>query len=409
MRWASDNQAGVAVRVQTDGRGEAAMKILFVTECYHPVRNGVVAVVDILTEQLRRRGHEVMVVAPEHPKAGPDPEGVVRIPSLPNPFYPDYPAAVPWSRQLSQVFETFKPDIVHTHSFMWLSRFALRHAQRLGIPVVTTFHTLVTEYLHYAPVPRWISLPFIARWVSSFCNKCQVVVIVSPIAEPLLRSFGVKTPIEFIPTGVDAEQFGRGNGFRVRKELGIPSTATVLLYVGRIAKEKNIAFLLEALSPVLAERLRTYLVLVGDGPEMEAMKAKAKSLPGGERIIFAGSRPRSEVPDFHAAADIFVFASVTEMQGLALTEAMMAGLPVVVVGEGGIRYFVKDGEVGFVVPHDKGEFAKAVRTLLDKPHLRMAMAERAREFAMRTFSLAGCLDKLEALYQRVLAKAAEHV
>jgi glycosyltransferase involved in cell wall biosynthesis len=385
------------------------MRILFVSECYHPVRNGVVAVIDILTEQLKKRGHEVVIVTPKHPKAKGDPEWVVRVPSLPNPFYPDYPAAIPWARQLRQVIDTFKPDIVHIHSFMWLSRFALRHAQKRSIPVVTTFHTLVTEYLHYAPVPRWISLPFVARWVESFCNKCQVVIIVSPIAEPLLRSFGVRTPIEFIPTGIDAEQFGKGNGFRVRKELGIPATASVLLYVGRIAKEKNIAFLLEALSPVLAERLRTYLVLVGDGPEMAAMKAKAKSLPGGERIIFVGSRPRSEIPDFHAAADIFVFASVTEMQGLALAEAMMSGLPVVVVGEGGIRYFVKDGEVGFVVPRDKIGFANAVRTLLDKPHLRMAMAERARMFAMQTFSLSSCVDRLESLYQKVLAKEFERV
>ncbi len=385
------------------------MRILFVSECYHPVRNGVVAVIDILTEQLKKRGHEVVIVAPKHPKSEGDPEWVVRVPSLPNPFYPDYPAAIPWARQLPQAIDSFKPDIVHTHSFMWLSRFALRHAQKRSIPVVTTFHTLVTEYLHYAPVPRWISLPFVARWVESFCNKCQIVIIVSPIAEPLLRSFGVKTPIEFIPTGIDAEQFGKGNGFRVRKELGIPATASVLLYVGRIAKEKNIAFLLEALSPVLAERLGTYLVLVGDGPEMAAMKAKAKSLPGGERIIFVGSRPRSEIPDFHAAADIFVFASVTEMQGLALAEAMMSGLPVVVVGEGGIRYFVKDGEVGFVVPHDKIGFANAVRTLLDKPHLRMAMAERARMFAMQTFSLSSCVDRLESLYQKVLAKEFERV
>ncbi len=385
------------------------MKILFVSECYHPVRNGVVAVIDTLTEQLRKRGHEVVIVAPKHPKASNDPEGVVRVPSLPNPFYPDYPAAIPWARQLPQVIEAFKPDIVHTHSFMWLSRFALQHARRYGIPVVTTFHTLVTEYLHYAPFPRWISLPIVAKLVASFCNECRVVIIVSPIAETLLRSFGVKTPIEFIPTGVDADQFGRGDGFRVRKELGIPSTASVLLYVGRIAKEKNVAFLLEALSPLLAERPRTYLVLVGDGPEMTTMKRKAKILPGGERIIFAGSRPRSEIPNFHAAADIFVFASVTEMQGFALAEAMMAGLPVVVIGEGGIKHFVKEGEFGFVVPHDKVSFANAVGTLLDKPHMRMAMAERAREFAMQTFSLSSCLDKVEALYQKVLAKAINRV
>jgi hypothetical protein len=98
------------------------MRILFVSECYHPVRNGVVAVIDILTEQLKKRGHEVVIVTPKHPKAKGDPEWVVRVPSLPNPFYPDYPAAIPWARQLRQVIDTFKPDIVHTHSFMWLSR-----------------------------------------------------------------------------------------------------------------------------------------------------------------------------------------------------------------------------------------------------------------------------------------------
>ncbi len=385
------------------------MRVLFVTECYHPVRNGVVAVIDTLTEQLRRRGHEVMIVAPYHPRAGQDSEGVVRVPSLPNPFYPDYPAAIPWLRSLSQVMDTFRPDIVHTHSFMWLSRFALSHARRRQLPVVTTFHTLVTEYLHYAPVPRWISEPFIVRWVTSFCNACRVVIIVSPLAESLLRSFGVTAPIEFIPTGVDEEQFGKGNGFRIRKELGIPPAATVLLYVGRIAKEKNIAFLLEAVAPLLAERPRLYLVLVGDGPELNAMRMKAKSLPGGERILFVGSRPRTEIPDFHAAADIFVFASVTEMQGLAVTEAMMAGLPVVAVGQGGIKFFVKDGEVGFLVPHNRAAFADAVRTLLDKPHLRMAMAERARMFARQTFSLTACLERLESVYYRVLAKATETV
>ncbi len=385
------------------------MRVLCVTECYHPVRNGVVAVVDILTEQLRRRGHSVAIVAPHHPQAPPDPEGVTRIPSLPNPFYPDYPAAVPWSPRLGQLFQSFQPEVVHAHSFMWLSRFALREAKRRKIPVVMTFHTLVTEYLHYAPVPRWISIPFITRWVASFCNACEAVIIVSPIAEPLLRSFGVTVPIEFIPTGVDAEQFGKGDGFRIRKELGIPPSATVLLYVGRIAKEKNVAFLLDAVSPLLAERPRLYLVLVGSGPEQAVMQAKAKQLSGGDRILFVGSRPRSEIPDFHAAADLFVFPSTTEMQGLAVTEAMMSGLPIVAIGEGGIRYFVKDGETGFLVPHNKRAFAEAVRTLLDKPHLRMAMGERARTYALQTFSLTACLDRLEAVYQKVLAKVEKPV
>ncbi len=382
------------------------MRIAFVTECYHPVRNGIVSVVDTLTEQLQKREHKVLIIAPNHPQAGKDAPWVVRVPSLPNPFYPDYPAAAPWSRQLPQALDAFKPDLVHTHSFMWLSRLALKGAKRRGIPVVTTYHTLVTEYLHYAPTPRWLSKRFVAHWSASFCNACEAVVIVSPLAEPLLRSFGVTRPIQFIPTGVDADQFGKGDGFRIRKELGIPTVATVLLYVGRIAKEKNISFLLDALAPVLAERPRTYLVLVGDGPEMAAMKAKAEKMPGGERVLFVGSRPRTEIPDFHAAADGFVFASVTEMQGLAVTEAMMSGLPIVAVGEGGIRFLVKDGEIGFLTPQDKIGFANAVRTLLDKPHLRMAMGERARAYARRAFSLDACTDKLEAVYRRTLADVA---
>lgn len=379
------------------------MRIAFVTECYRPVRNGIVTVIETLTAGLQQRGHEVLIVAPHHPRAEKDESQVVRVPSVPNPFYPDYPAAVPFAPQLTRALDDFRPDIVHTHSFMWLCRFALRYARKRGIPVVTTYHTLVTEYLHYAPLPRWLSRRFIAYWSASFCNACAVVVVVSPLAETLLRSFGVKVPIEFIPTGIDAERFSHGDGYRVRKSLGIPMTASVLLFIGRIAKEKNIAFLLDAVAPIFAERPRTYLVLVGDGPELAAMQAKARRLVSGERILFVGSRPYQEIPHFLAAADVFVFASVTEMQGLAVCEAMMAGLPVVVVGEGGVRYFVKDGETGFVVPHDAIGFANAVRTLLDKPHLRMAMAERARQYARQFLSVAACLDRLEQLYHQVFA------
>lgn len=372
-----------------------------VTECYHPVRNGVVTVVDTLASGLKERGHEVLLIAPDHPSHPADPPSVVRVPSFHNPFYPDYPAAKPWSPTLSRVLEEFRPDVVHTHSFMWLSRFALKQARKRGIPVVTTYHTLVTEYLHYAPVPKGLAHRFIAYWSASFCNACQFVIVVSPLGEELLRSFGVTAPIEFIPTGIDGDQFAQGDGYRVRKSLGIPMHATVLLYVGRIAKEKNVAFLLEALAPVLAEHPRTYLVLVGDGPEMTTMQTKAKAMAGGERVLFVGSRPRHEIPDFLAAADVFVFASVTEMQGLSVCEAMMAGLPIVAVGEGGVRYYLRDGETGFVTPLDKIGFANAVRTLLNKPHLRIAMAERARAFALRHFSLNACLDRLEQVYRRV--------
>ncbi len=377
------------------------MRVAMVTECYHPVRNGIVTVLDTIASGLRERGHEVLVIAPDHPSRPVDPPFVVRVPSLPNPFYPDYPAAKPWSPVVGQALDEFRPDVVHIHSFMWLSRFALKQARKRGIPVVTTYHTLVTEYLHYAPVPKGLAHRFVAYWSASFCNACQFVIVVSPLGEELLRSFGVTTPIAFIPTGIDADRFGQGDGYRVRKSLGIPMHGTVLLYVGRIAKEKNIAFLLDALGPVLAERPRTYLVLVGDGPEMVTMQAKAKEMRGGERILFVGSRPRDEMPDFFAAADIFVFASVTEMQGLAVCEALMAGLPVVAVGEGGIRYYLRDGEVGFVTPHDPLGFANAVRALLDKPHLRMAMAERARAFALRHFSLDTYLDRLEQVYRQV--------
>jgi len=391
------------------GQVMATMRIAMVTECYHPVRNGIVSVIDTLVVGLRERGHEVLVIAPDHPSRPADPPFVVRVPSLPNPFYPDYPAAKPWSPVLRRALDEFRPEVVHTHSFMWLSRFALKQARKRGIPVVTTYHTLVTEYLHYAPVPKWLAHRFVAHWSASFCNACQCVIVVSPLGEKLLRSFGVTTPIEFIPTGIDADRFGQGDGYRVRKSLGIPMHGAVLLYVGRIAKEKNVAFLLDALTPVLAERARTYLVLVGDGPEMAAMQAKAKGMAGGERILFVGSRPREEIPDFFAAADIFVFASVTEMQGLSVCEALMAGLPVVAVGEGGVRYYLRGGETGFVTPLDKVGFANAVRALLDKPHLRMAMAERARSLALQQFSVTACLDRLERVYRQVMVASPTRV
>jgi glycosyltransferase involved in cell wall biosynthesis len=148
------------------------------------------------------------------------------------------------------------------------------------------------------------------------------------------------------------------------------------------------------------------IMLVGDGPEMAAMKAQAKTFRCSERILFVGSRPRYEVPDFHAALDVFVFPSITDMQPLAVVKAMLSGLPIVAIGEAGIPFIVKDGETGFLTPQDTIGFANSVRTLLDKSYLRIAMGERARQYAMLNFSTDACTDKLETVYRRVLAEEA---
>ncbi|MCX7777822.1 MAG: glycosyltransferase [Armatimonadetes bacterium] len=383
---------------------QQGLRVAIFSECYRPTRNGVVSSVETFREHLSKLGCHVKVFAPSYPGYDETDEDVHRFPSFCFTTYVEYPIAIPLAIEPWRKLGQFAPHIVHVHSVFWLTRFAGYWAKRRRIPLVLTYHTLVTEYLHYVPLPKTLARMLAIKLSKDFCNMCDLVIVPSPAVIPILRSYGVKTEIVPLPTGVEIESFQGGDGASIRKQYGIPQDAIVLLYAGRIGLEKNIEFLLKATSIVLREYENTYLLLVGPGPYLSRAMRTASSLNCSHRIIFAGGHPRERMRDFYASADVFVSASLTETQGLSIAEAMAAGLPCVAINAHGVSWAFEDGVHGFLSPNDKRAFAERVRWLISNRALRKRMGDAARKHVEENLSPSSIAMRLLQLYRSLLCE-----
>lgn len=348
------------------------MHIAFFTNFYHPVVNGVVRSVASFRKVLMEQGHNVFVFAQSDETYKDAEPFIFRYPSLPLPLPGDIPAALPVSPFVDQLLPALKLDVIHTHHPILLGQTAARKAAELDLPLIFTFHTQYWEYTHYVPFPQEAIQEFlknaIHRWLKEFMQKCQHIVIPSEsIKEILVRNYGLEEHFTVIPTGTDLEPYRCADWEALRREKGWQEE-TVLISVGRLAPEKNWDTLLHAFASVNARHQGLRLVLIGDGPAKETLEALAAELGITEHVTFTGSLPFDDVPCHLKAADIFVFASVTETQGLVTIEAMAAGLPVVAVNGSGTRDIVEHGKQGLLVENDADALAKGIEQILSNPH-----------------------------------------
>lgn len=377
------------------------MHIGLFTDSYLPRQSGVVRAVEVTVRSLRRRGHRVSVIAPRYPRFTDTDPGVYRFPSISPPRYPDFPLAVPFSTAHLHAIQELQLDLVHTHSPFLLGGVGLWAARVLHRPVIFTYHTLYTEYAHYAPVLGEVTRPLIVAFTTAYCNRCDRVLASVPSLAVLLRQHGVRVPIDVVPSaGVEPSEFDGVPAGRMRKHFGIPEEAALLIFVGRLGKEKGIPLLLAALTALPPS---VWLLIVGDGPERASLGTCAERLGVASRVVFAGAQEHARVVEALATSDLFVFPSRTETLGLALLEAMAAGRAVVAVAAGATVDLVRDGENGRVVPPDPRAFAEAVRDLLGNAERRAAMAARARVVA-GTFAQEQVTDRLIAAYEAAIAE-----
>jgi glycosyltransferase involved in cell wall biosynthesis len=269
--------------------------------------------------------------------------------------------------------------VLHTQHPWFLGILAARLAQRDGLPLVATYHTLYNHYGHYVFfLPKPAASGLLEWWLPEYHNRCDCVIVPSKATEESLRSFEVTSRIEVIPTGAPIPSIEARDARAkadARKRFGIPQDAPLLLYVGRLAVEKNIELVLEAFQLIAGDFPTARLLVVGTGPHEETCKQAAEAMEAGDRIHFSGAIPRDELDPVFATADLFVFGSSTETQGLVIAEARAVGTPSVVVNQGGASENVRHGEDGFVVPPEAGSFAEAVRTVLGSAEVRARMSE----------------------------------
>lgn len=369
------------------GTRTTAMRIGMFSECYEPVRNGVTTSVHTLVTQLRKRGHRVILVAPHYAAHRDQSPFVLRVPSLQTWLNKDYPIAYPFYPRLLKQFGRLRPDIMHSHNPFFVGMLAARLAHQHGVPLVSTYHTLYQHYAHYVFfLPDAAVQRLLRWWLPEYYNRCAHVIVPSEVARQNLLSYGVRTPITVIPTAVplpSPSDISPEACRAARAQWDIPEDCPLLLYVGRLAQEKNVELVLEAFSDVWRGYPEARLLLVGGGPHLENLRRRASELPGADHIIFAGPMAHEELPPIFASADLFVFASTTETQGLVMAEARAAGTPCVVARGGGASETVTDGEDGLVVEPQRDVFAEAIRSLLaDRERLRR-LKEGCRQNARR--------------------------
>lgn len=383
------------------------MRVAIFTESYEPIVNGVSVCVRTLRDELICRGHDVFVFAAAF-KGHDDARGdVFRFPSFHTVLMPDYPFPVPYSPRLRETFESLKLDIVHTQTPFLLGMMGARWARQYGVPLVSTNHTLYTEYSHYVPVrPKALTRAFLIRLMRWYYSGCDAVVVPSGPVEKILRSFGVRTRVEVIKTGVvSAAPLAPEDRVRVRQSYGVAEDGFLLLYVGRIAREKNLTMLLRAFAAVSDRHPNTRLVLVGGGPALAETKQFAGELGIAGQLEFVGMLPRCQIDPILGAADAFAFPSTTETQGIAICEALSAGLPVVAVDAGGIPENVQPGVDSFLTHDDPHEFADRISFLITHERERREMGEQARVNAAN-FSIERMVSDFERFYASVIEGAA---
>lgn len=381
------------------------MKIGIFTDSYKPYVSGVVRSIDTFSRELNQRGHEIYIFAPRYPNyTEEDGINVFRFPSFRAPVYPEFYIAVPFPWQAKKCAINWGIEVIHVHSPFLLGRLGASLAHKLGIPLVFTYHTLYDQYIHYVPFVRSIVRPLTVLLAREFCSRCDLVITPTRVVRELLQGYGIKRPIIPIPTGIQPELFQSGDPFFLSKRFEIPQQEKILLFVGRLGKEKSLDFLLRAFQQVLQRCPNVTLVLVGSGPEKRALSDLAKKLKIKEKVIFTGLLSPDVVAGAYASADLFVFPSVTETQGLVLAEAMAAGLPVVARAAFGSLAMVEEGITGFLCGDDEEEFADRIVSLLEDLLLWRQMGEAAKKRALK-LSANKMVLRLEKVYQALVCRA----
>ena len=366
-------------------------RIGFFTEIYRPVVNGVVASIEALADGLRGRGHLVYCFAPRMPGYEEADGPVFRMPSLPLPRT-QYRLTLPLvsRRNLNGVIKHL--SIVHVHSPFITGWMGLRYARRYGMPLVYTYHTQLEEYAHYVPFEPNATRFAATQLTRTFANLADAVIVPTGAMAQRLRDVGVTVRIEVVPSGIDVKHFGAGRRDEaVRRNSGATPGDRLVLYVGRLAKEKNVELLIEALARTPDASLK--LAVAGDGPLRAQLEALAGARGLSQRIRFLGNVGRADLPALYASADAFAMPSTTETQGLVIAEALAAG-SYVVAADAPQSENVLEG-AGALVPATAEAFAAALSAIGSSPD--PAAAAAARHAAER-FSLEDQTDRVLALY-----------
>jgi glycosyltransferase involved in cell wall biosynthesis len=372
------------------------VRVAYFTDSLPPITDGVARTLTQLADTLLAQGVEFSFFSAVAP--GPDVawrDRVHRIVSVPFPPYPYYRVGLPLGRGLDPIVDRFAPDLIHVVSPTPLGLYGLWYARHRGVPVVSSFHTDFVSYFPFYGVGRLQELGW--RYLAWFCNQCAVTYAPSATTAAELRRRGIGR-VELWDRGIDANRFSPVfRSAAVRETVGASRDRPLLLFVGRLVREKNLAVLAAAVELLERRGDRFVLCLVGDGPMREELRTR---LP---QAHFAGMQHGQELARWYASADIFVFPSTTETFGNAILEAFASGLPAVGAARGGVRDLIDHGFNGLLAePDSADDFARQVHELLERPAEVWRLGRGAERTASQ-YRWAAVNGRLLESYRRVIA------
>lgn len=381
------------------------MNILMISDVFFPRVNGVSTSIKTFTDALLKAGHRASLIAPEYPESCDSDFPVIRVPSSRLPFDPeDRLMSLRFIKKLVDELKQQEFDIIHIQTPFVAHYAGVYLADKLNIPRVVSYHTYFEAYFekYLTWLPSGMLRGFARYFSASQCN--QVDGIISPSQQMLdkLREYGARSHAEIIPTGLRLEDYQYKDDGTFRQKHGISEDDSVLLYVGRVAHEKNIPFLIDVFQEVYEQKDNVRFVIAGEGPALKSLKNRVNGMAMEDQVIFVGYLDRyTELMACYRSADVFVFASETETQGLVLLEAMACGLPVVSVASMGSKDVLVDGQGCFVAPLDVNGFAEKVCDVLVKPGIAESLSASGLEY-VKSWSIQAKTHDLEKFYQAVI-------
>lgn len=394
------------------------------TDAYYPRINGVTVSVHSYATELVKLGHTVCIVCLEYSEEQQrssffnekdsdkkSPFKIVRIPSwsMSAISKEDRMARFDKWRRVRKAMHAFKPDVIHVNSEWVIGYFGALYALHYHIPFVFTFHTMWEDYLvNYINFLPDFSLRKLGRSVVKFYLK-RADLIIAPTKKiaSVVHEYGIQKDAEILPTGIpdNREKYSlirqTAIGLQLSKKCPQIKGKKILLFVGRIVKEKNLSFLYDVLEAVQKKFPKTALLFVGGGPYLEDLKELAVERKLSKSVAFAGYIPSADLPYFYKQANVFVFPSKTETQGLVTVEAMLAGLPVVAIGELGTVDVMQGDHGGFMVKEDVEEFSSRVIDLLENQQLRKKKSQEALEWGKK-WKISALTPKLVECYEKAM-------
>ncbi|RIK30438.1 MAG: hypothetical protein DCC56_08930 [Anaerolineae bacterium] len=378
------------------------MRIGMMTDAYKPHVSGVTSYVDLNKRALEALGHEVYVFTfgdLEHPDEDPR---VIRSPGLPlsdTGFY----LSLRHSTQAQRIIQTM--DIIHVHHPFMSGRLALIYGRKRNIPIIFTNHTRYDLYAQTRVplMPAEVSMGMLQAYMPAFCENTDLVISPSRGMEKVLRQYGVTSHIEVVPNGADLQPFLSAAPLS-REKFGFDADDILIVYMGRIAPEKNLELLLGAFAGVSRAVPRTKLLVVGGGQKEheEGIKEFANELEIMDRVKFTGTVPYAKLPSYLAMCDIFATASVTEVHPFSVIEGMAAGLPIVGIDSPGIGDSIADGETGLLSVDDLASFTAKLTALCLNKDLQKKMGAAAQE-ASHQFSIENTTKIMLSHYTRLVS------